>query len=99
MNNNTETAMLKADIDNADIDVTHKGYMQTIKVIYKMQFGHKFYPNNNSAELVLKLMKQNCFTEEQLKILKTLGFTVEIETPQFELKEEPIKAKPKKGKS
>ena len=99
MNNTTDTTTLKALSESADIDVTHKGYMGTIKVLYKMQFGHKFYPNNNNAELVLKLMKQNCFTEEQLKILKALGFTVEIETPQFELKDEPVKAKPKKGKS
>lgn len=50
-----------------------------------MQFGHKFYPNNNTAELVLKLMEQKCFTVEQIKILKTLGFEIEIETPQFKL--------------
>lgn len=62
--------------------------MQILKVIYKMQFGHKFYPNNNTAELVLKLMKQNCFTEEQIKILKTLGFEIDIETPQFVLEDE-----------
>lgn len=84
----------KNDTPTAEVQV--KEVFPTIKVLYKNNFGHKFYPKNNNAELLLKMLKQSCFTEDQLKTYKAIGFKVDIEVAPYELDDRPIRRKRRK---
>lgn len=50
-----------------------------LKLLLKNSFGHhRFYPLNDQAEVILKLMKRTSFTLDQVKELKAAGFTIEF---------------------
>lgn len=96
MSNTEENTELKANTENTEKELIVKEVFPTIMVLYKNNFGHKFYPKNNNAELLLKMLKQSCFTEDQLKIYKAMGFIVKIEVAPYELSDRPIRRKRRK---
>lgn len=54
--------------------------LSLIKVKAKSAYGtERYYPANNSAELlIVKLLRQECLSENQIAILETLGWKVEV---------------------
>lgn len=60
---------------------------QTIKIMPRTVYGvEKYYPANEHAQQIAKLAGQTTLTKEQLVMLKSMGYTIEIEHPLTALK-------------
>jgi len=48
-----------------------------LKILVKKVYGNiRYYPLCEKSELLLALIKQNCFTKENMKIIKDLGYEI-----------------------
>ena len=57
---------------------------KTIQVAVKVQYGvERFYPICEASKIFARLTSSKTITEDSLKLIKELGYTIEVEQPQY----------------
>ena len=60
--------------------------MQRLKVIVKKEYGKiRTYPMCEASKLLVKLSKGRIFTEDDMKILRQLGYEFDIKQEEFKV--------------
>jgi hypothetical protein len=58
--------------------------MQTVQVKVIHKYGvERIYPINDTAKLLCQLMRSKSFTRDDIKVVKELGYTIDVESVDF----------------